>query len=136
MNGTTPYLGPPGADVEGKIFYGVVLAEIISYHIQEYSTIEESVPVFKLSDLKSHFCKHLAEYGASEECKHNIHRIASRRKSLKKFQNSTELSKQKKGREILLTLKEETGSAIFESSSFSRKDDGRCLARATKIIRK
>ena len=35
-----------------------------------------------------------------------------------------------------MTLKEETGSAIFDSCSFSGEDDGRCLARAAKIIRK
>ena len=47
-----------------------------------------------------------------------------------------ELHEQKKGREILFTLKEETGSAIFDSCAFSREEDGRCLARAAKIIRK
>ena len=122
----------PAADVEYEIIYGVVLAEIVSY-IQECCCVEETIPVFKLSALKTLFCKRLVEYGASEEYKSKIHSTRLKEKIIELL---PELSEHKKGREILLTLKEETGSAIFDSCSFSGEDDGRCLARAAKIIRK
>ncbi len=123
----------PASGVEDKIIYGVVLAEIISY-IQECCSVEETVPVFKLSALKSLFCKGLVEYFASEDCKNNSKN--STRLKEKIIEQVPELSEHKKGREILLTLKEETGLAIFDSCSFSGEDDCRCLARAAKIIRK
>ena len=119
-------------DSEDDIIVGVVLDEIASY-IRDCSRIENSVPVFKLSDLKRICCERLQEHGASEEMQATIHSTRLKEKILEQL---PELSEHKKGREVILTLKEEAGTAIFDSCLYSGEDDGRCLARAAKIIRK
>jgi hypothetical protein len=119
-------------DSEDDIIVGVVLDEIASY-IRDCSRIENSVPVFNLSNLKRICCERLQEHGASEEMQATIHSTRLKEKILEQL---PELSEDKKGREVILTLKEEAGTAIFDSCLYSGEDDGRCLARAAKIIRK
>ena len=46
----------------------------------------------------------------------------------------SELTEHKMGRDIILTLKNDCGKAIFEGCDL--QDDGMCLERAARIIRK
>ena len=45
-----------------------------------------------------------------------------------------ELTEHKMGRDVILTLKDDCGKAIFEACDL--QDDGMCLERAARIIRK
>lgn len=96
-------------DSEDDIIFGVVLDEIASY-IRDCPRTENSVPVFKLSDLKRICCERLQEHGASEEKQTAIHSTRLKEKILEQL---PQLSEHKKGREVLLTLKEEAGTAYF-----------------------
>ncbi len=91
------------------------------------------IPVFKLSDIKALYCKQLEEYGTPTEITKNLH--SSRLKS-NILSRIPELAEQRKGKEILLIFREEIGKAIYEACQQSYEEDGVCLSKAAKIIRK
>ena len=117
---------------EHSIMEGVVLAEIIEY-LRDTRKYSDIIPVLKLSDIKSMYCKRLEEYGTPAELVKNVH--SSRLKS-KILNRMPELAEHRKGNDILLPFREEVGKAIFGACQQSYEEDGICLSKAAKIIRK
>ena len=120
------------SDREDDVIYGIALDESINF-IQDCSTEDDSIPVFKLSDLKRLFRNRLKEYGASKESIDRVHRTRLKAKILEQL---PELNENRKGKEVLLTYKDETGDAIFGACNTNDEDDGKCLARAAKLLQR
>ena len=117
---------------EHSIMEGIVLAEIIEY-LRDTRRYSDIIPVLNLSDIKAMYCKRLEEYGTPAELVKNVH--SSRLKS-KILNRMPELAEHRKGKDILLTFREEVGKAIFGACQHSYEEDGICLSKAAEIIRK
>ena len=122
----------PKADSENPIIEGIVLAEILDY-LKNYKASTETIPVFKLNDLKSLYLQRLKEYGCLDVCMENIHSTRLKEKILSRI---PELHESKKGRDVVLTFKDEVGSAIYKACKQDFKEDGMCLSSAANIVRK
>ena len=127
LNGSTS-----GEESEQSIIEGVALAEVLEYIKSSYEGSSD-IPVFMLRDIKSLFCQRLIHYGANEE---NVSKVHSSRLKQKILSHIPGLGEHKKGREVLLTFNEETGSAIHQLCSQSFEEDGICLSKAANILRK
>ena len=101
----------PKADSENAINEGIVLAEILDY-LKNYKASTETIPVFKLSDLKSLYLQRLKEYGCLDVCMENIRSTRLKEKILSRI---PELHESKKGRDVVLTFKDEVGSEIYKA---------------------
>jgi hypothetical protein len=122
----------PKADSENAIIEGIVLAEILDY-LKNYKASTETIPVFKLSDLKSLYLQRLKEYGCLDVCMENIHSTRLKEKILSRI---PELHESKKGRDVVLTFKDEVGFAIYKACKQDFEEDGICLSSAANIVRK
>ena len=122
----------PKADSENAIIEGIVLAEILDY-LKNYKASTETIPVFKLSDLKSLYLQRLKEYGCLDVCTENIHSTRLKEKILSRI---SRLHESKKGRDVVLTFKDEVGSAIYKACKQDFEEDGICLSSAANIVRK
>ena len=115
-------------DHNESILEGITIAEIEQYVRHCIEMESEVVPVFYLKDLKSLYNERLTFHGCSTNFEHSTR---LKEKILKRI---PELTEHKLGHDIILTLKEGSGEAIFQSCDLL--DDGMCLARAANIIRK
>ena len=122
----------PKADSDDAIIEGIVLAEIVDY-LKSSNEFSEAIPVFKLSDIKSLYSQRLKEYGSPDVCIEKIHSARLKEKILGRI---PELHESRKGRDIILTFKEEIGSAIYTACKQDYEEDGICLSSAAKIVRK
>ena len=105
-------------DHQESILEWITIAEIKQY-VQHYIEVEtDVVPIFYLKDLKDLYTKGLTFHGSSKTPS-TVH--GSKKRYLNEFPSQ------------LNTNQDET-EAIFQSCDLL--DDGMCLARATKIIRK
>eukprot|EP00112_Aurelia_sp_Birch-Aquarium-sp1_P011752 Seg2473.2 transcript_id=Seg2473.2/GoldUCD/mRNA.D3Y31 product="hypothetical protein" protein_id=Seg2473.2/GoldUCD/D3Y31 len=122
----------PKTDSDNAIIEGIVLAEIVDY-LQSSNESSEAIPVFKLSDIKSLYSQRLKEYGSPDVCIEKIHSTRLKEKIIGRI---PELHEGRKGRDIILTFKEEIGSAIYRACKQDYEEDGICLSSAAKIVRK
>lgn len=111
---------------EGLVIQGIVEAEIVEYIWLVLDSVSET-PVFRLCDLLTLYKNRMVKYGSIEMY---IHPSRFKERLLYLL---PELSAIKKGREILLTVSDRCGHAIYDACDF--KNDGVCLVKAT-IIRK
>ena len=119
-------------ETESSITAGMVLGEILDYIKDSYQAAE-TIPVFKLSNLKSLYCQRLQFYGASME---SIQKVHSSRLKEKILSLMPELGEHKQGRDVILTFKGEAGAVIFHACYQNNEEDGMCLSKTTRIIRK
>ena len=113
---------------EKEIVEGIVIAEIEHYMKSIIEQENETIPVFYLKELKSLHLQRMKYHGCEQPYEHNT------RFKEKLLQRIPELREHKMGRNIILTLKDNCGTAIFEACDL--QDDGMCLERAARIIRK
>ena len=111
-----------------EILEGMALAEVVAYIKQCTERNDSVIPVFQLKKLNDLHERRLAFYGCSVALQH-----ATRFKE-KLLEMIPELSEHKKGRKVILTLTEGSGEAIFDACDLH--NDGMCLTRAARIIRK
>ena len=90
----------------------------------------EAIPVFKLSDIKSLYSQRLKEYGSPDVCVEKIHSTRLKEKILGRI---PELHESRKGRDVILTFREEIGSAIYTACNQNYEEDGTCLSSAAKL---
>ena len=109
-----------------------MLAEIIDY-LRDMAESSNNISVFKLSSIKKLFCDRLVAYGATAESVKNVHSTRLKNDIL---HHIPELEEEKQGNNVLLTPKEETGTAIYQACLENDQDDGICLSKAANIIRK
>ena len=88
----------------------------------------DNTPVFYLKELKNLNVQQMKYHGYAVEYKHSTQ---FKEKTLKRI---PELTEHKMGRDVILTLKDDCGKAIFGARDL--QDDGMCLERAARIIRK
>ena len=119
-------------ETEDAIRKGVVLAEIIDY-LRDMVESSNDISVFKLSSIKKLFCDRLVAYGATAESVKNVHSTRLKNDIL---HHIPELEEEKQGNNVLLTPKEETGTAIYQACLENDQDDGICLSKAANIIMK
>ena len=117
------------ASNEDSINYGMALVKLIDIINNTIQNATE-VPVFKLSVLKVTFNHILISHGTHDS---NIH---STRLKDHLLQHIPGLESLKKGKEILLTVKDDFGEALFKECLREPKDDGMCVAQAANILRK
>ena len=114
---------------ESPITYGIVLSEVINFmkkKIEQNST----APIFKLSDIKKMFSQRYEHY-----TKKAIDVHSSRLKD-QLLLHVEGLKASRKGKEVLLSSEDVTGDALYDACVRSSEDDGICLAKAAKIIRR
>lgn len=107
---------------EGLVIQGIVEAEIVEYIWLVLDSVSET-PVFRLCDLLTLYKNRMVKYGSIEMY---IHPSRFKERLLYLL---PELSAIKKGREILLTVSDRCGHAIYDACDF--KNDGVCLVKAT-----
>jgi hypothetical protein len=117
-----------GNQVDDELIKGIAIAEVVEYIKQSSSNESKTIPVFELKKLKSLYEKRLTYHGCNKLALHST-----------RFKETLllmipQLHEYKKGRDVILTLKEGSGQAIFDTCDL--QDDGFCLTRAAKIIRK
>ena len=88
----------------------------------------DNTPVFYLKELKNLNVQQMKYHDYAVEFKHSTQ---FKEKTLKRI---SELTEHKMGRDVILTLKDDSGKAIFCARDL--QDDGMCLERAARIIRK
>jgi hypothetical protein len=124
---------PLPADFENDILYGVVVTEVVEYIRECITSSEDIMPVFKLREIKTLVSNRLAEYNASQESIERIHSTRLKEDILKEL---PDLSEARHGRDVLLTAENDVGAAIFDACTLSGHNDGACLAKAARIVRK
>ena len=112
-------------------FSGLALSEIVGITEDVFSSTEKS-PVFVLKDLVKMYKEILLDLGANVEFIRKVH-SAILKESIMKHVSC--LYEKKKGKDVLVTLEEHVGHAIFEVSKTSSFDEGIILSAAAKIIR-
>ena len=85
--------------------------------------------MFKLGDLKLLYLQRLKEYGCLDVCMENIHSTRLKEKILSPI---PELHESKKGRDVVLTFKDEVGFAIYKACKQDFEEDGICLSSAAE----
>ncbi len=114
------------------LFPGVALTEIAGM-IEDVINSAEKSPVFLLKDLVKMYKDKLLHLGATEDFTKNLHSTRFKEAVLKRVEG---LCEKKHGKNVLLTLEEDVGHAVFEASQSSSFDEGIILCKAAKIIRK
>ena len=112
-------------------FSGLALLEIVGI-IEDVLSSTEKSPVFVLKDLVKMYKEILPDLGANEEFIRKVHSTRLKESIMK---HVSCLYEKKKGKDVLLTLEEHVGHAIFEASRTSSFDEGIILSKAAKIIR-
>ena len=107
--------------------HGIAFAELVAY--MEDMRDEESVSVFKLTDMVSLYKKRLQQLGVTVG-----NRIHSTRRKIRLLSALPDLTAHVQGREILLTFKEDIGLALIKACD--RDSDVVHLMRAAQVIRK
>lgn len=107
----------------------LVLAELVSY-IEECRS-DETLPVFKLSNLRKLYESRLKEKDPSFSGKVNTTRLKERLMSL-----VPDLKAQTQGREVMMMFSSDIGEAIKIACANNDDDDAIHLARAAQILRK
>ena len=116
------------AEQEKSIVEDIVVAEIERYMRGIIEVESDNIPVFYLKELKNLYVQQMKYHGYAVEYEH------STRFKEKILKHIPELTEHKMGRDAILTLKHDCGKAIFEVCDL--QDDGMCLERASRIIRK
>ena len=109
----------------------MALSEIVGI-IEYVLSFPEKSPVFVLKDLVKMYKEILLDLGANEEFIRKVHSTRLKESIMK---HVSCLYEKKKGKDVLLTLEEHVGHAIFEASKTSSFDEGIILSKAAKIIR-
>ena len=91
---------------------------------------EETVPVFKLSDLSQLYTTRLEQFGVKLDAK--VHTTRLKQHLLNHF---TDMCAQKKGRDVLMAFEEDIGTALVKAPEFDSANDAIHLACAAKIVR-
>ena len=107
--------------------HGIAFAELVAY--MEDMRDEESVSVFKLTDMVSLYKKRLQQLGVTVG-----NRIHSTRLKIRLLSALPDLTAHVQGREILLTFKEDIGLALIKACDGG--SDAVHLMRAAQVIRK
>ena len=88
--------------------------------------------MFFLKDLVKMYKEIPLDLGVNEDFIGTVHSTRLKESIMK---HVSCLSQKKKGKDVLLTLEEHVGHAIFEASKTSSSDEGIILSKAAKIIR-
>ena len=116
------------AEQEKSIVEGIVVAEIERYMREIIEVESDNIPFFYLKELKNLYVQQIKYHGYAVEYEH------STRFEEEILKRISELTKHKMGRDVVLTLKDDCGKAVFEVCN--SQDDEMCLERAPRIIRK
>ena len=116
------------AEQEKSIVEGIVVAEIERYMRGTIEVESGNIPVLYVAELKNLYVQQNKYHGYPVEYAHSTR---FKEKFLKRI---LELTEHKMGRDVILTLKDNCGKAIFEACNL--QDDGMCLERAARIIGK
>ena len=114
------------AEQEKSIVEGIVVAEIERYMREIIEVESDNIPFFYLKELKNLYVQQVKYHGYAVEYEH------STRFEEEILKRIPELTKHKMGRDVVLTLKDDCGKAIFEVCN--SQDDEMCLERAPRII--
>ena len=106
----------------------IVVTEIERYMRGIIGVESDNIPVFYLKELKNVYAQQMKYHSYAVEYED---RTRFREKILKCI---PELTEHKMGRHVSLAFKAVCGKAIFEACDL--KDDGMCLGRAARMIRK
>ena len=109
----------------------MALSEIVEI-IEDILSSTERSPVFVLKDLVKMYKEILLDLGANVEFIRKVHSTILKESIMK---HVSCLYEKKKGKDVLVTLEEHVGHAIFEVSKTSSFDEGIILSAAAKIIR-
>ena len=109
----------------------MALSEIVAM-IEDVLSSSEKSPVFVLKDLVQKYKDTLLQLGAARDLANKVHSTRLKKAILERVDC---LSEKKKGKDVLLTLEEHVGHAIFEASKISSFDEGVILCKSAKIIR-
>ena len=107
----------------------LVLSELMSY-IEEYRE-DETLPVFKLSDLGKMYNARLKEIDPTFSGKTNTTRLKERLQTL-----IPDLRAQPQGREVVLMFNTDMGKAIKYACAHSADEEAMDLMWAAKILRR
>ena len=109
----------------------MALSEIVAM-IEDVLSSSEKSPVILLKDVVQKYKDTLLQLGATEDFANSVHSTRLKKAILDRVDG---LSEKKKGKDVLLTLEEHVGHAIFEASKISSFDEGIILCKSAKIIR-
>ena len=110
----------------------MALSEMVAM-IEDVLSSSERSPVFVLKDVVQKYKDTLLQLGATEDFANSVHSTRLKKAILDRVDC---LSEKKKGKDVLLTLEEHVGQAIFKASQMSSFDEGLILCKSAKIIRK
>ena len=116
------------AEQEKSIVEGIVVTEIERYMRGTIEVESGNIPVLYVAELKNLYVQQNKYHGYPVEYAHSTR---FKEKFLKRI---LELTEHKMGRDVILTLKDNCGKAIFEVCEL--QNDGMCLERAARIVRK
>ncbi|CAE1259085.1 unnamed protein product [Acanthosepion pharaonis] len=112
----------------GKDLYPVAFSELVIYIMDSKVTNTEAAPVvFRLADLASLYKLRLEQLGVDSP---NVH---STRLKEQLFARIPEIEAHKKGRDVLIAFKADTGPVLHEASQYS---NALHLSKAADILRK
>ena len=89
--------------------------------IEDVLSSSEKSPVFILKDLVQKYKETLLQLGATEDVANRAHSTRLKKAILERIDC---LSEKEKEKDVLLTVEEHVGHAIFESSKISSFDEG------------
>ena len=118
-------------DEDGKKKHGIAFGEMLSF-IEE-STMDENntIPIFKLSDLIKMYDSRMRELGV-----HLEQRTHSTRFKERILAQIEDLVAYNEGKEIILAFNYDIGEAISTSVEKNYDDDGYVLSKAASILRR
>ena len=108
----------------------VVLAELASY-IEELTHHDNTIPVFKLSDMVKLYANRLSQLGIEISSRINSTRLKERLLAI-----VPGLKAHTSGKEVLLTYDEDVGCVINTACESTFDSDAMVLAKAARIVRK
>ena len=111
--------------------HGIAFSEIVAFLETSCISVEDEIPVFRLSDLNKFYCERLEELGLKLEVR--VHSSRLKNRILSQFDDLTSYNE---GREALLAFNSDVGEALTSAASINYDDEGFILAKAGTIIRR
>ena len=111
--------------------HGIAFSELISFIEETVTSSQDRIPIFKLSDLRKLYCRHLEHLGILLETR--VHSTRLKNRTLSQFED---MSAHKEGKEVILMFNRDIGEAVSSAASINYDDEGFILAKAACILRR
>lgn len=111
--------------------HGIALAELMSFIEDIWNNDKTVAPVFRLADLTQLYTNRLKDLGV--ELSSRVHSTDLKNRLLA---NIPDIRAFKQGRDIVLTFKNDVGTALKEATLADYDDEAICLAKAAQIVRR